>query len=77
MSIFIISKSPTQCRSYHQKYETRYKFPHRIIREEKEKLDVKAYDLTLSKIREKERERDEAWREQFNTGGAVVKRESV
>lgn len=77
MSTFIVSKSPTQCRSYHQKYETRYKFPHRIIREEKEKLDAKAYELTLIKMREKEREREDAWREQFNMGAPTVKREPI
>ena len=37
MSDFIQSKSPTQCRSYHQKYEAKHKYPHRIIREERKR----------------------------------------
>ncbi len=35
MADFIGGKTGVQCRSHHQKYETRSKYPHRIIREEK------------------------------------------
>jgi|LakMenEpi03Aug12_release.lakeMendotaPanAssembly.Ray.scaffolds.fasta_scaffold1274159_1 hypothetical protein len=49
MSAFILTKNPTQCRSYHQKYENKYKFPHRIIRQEKEKLNLKLYEEILAK----------------------------
>lgn len=49
MAAFISTKNPTQCRSYHQKYENKYKFPHRIIRQEKERLDMSVYDSLLAK----------------------------
>lgn len=49
MSAFILTKNATQCRSYHQKYENKYKFPHRIIRQEKEKLNAKLYEEILAK----------------------------
>jgi hypothetical protein len=51
MAAFIESKSSTQCRSYHQKYETKYKFPHRIIREEREKLDPVLYESVTLQMR--------------------------
>ena len=43
MAAFLCSKTPVQCRSHHQKYEARYKYPHKIIREEKEKIDNLLY----------------------------------
>jgi hypothetical protein len=43
MSSFIKSKSGTQCRSHHQKYENKYKYPHRIIKQEKPKMNSKVY----------------------------------
>lgn len=49
MAAFISTKNPTQCRSYHQKYENKYKFPHRIIRQEKERLDTAVYESLLAK----------------------------
>lgn len=39
MSDFIGTKTGIQCRSHHQKYEAKHKFPHKIISEEKEKFD--------------------------------------
>jgi hypothetical protein len=44
MATFISTKNATQCRSYHQKYENKHKYPHRIIRQEKEKLDMALYE---------------------------------
>ena len=44
MAAFIKGKNGVQCRSHHQKYEARYKYPHRIIREEKGKLDKQLYN---------------------------------
>ena len=43
MATFIGSKSGIQCRSHHQKYEAKYKYPHKIIKEEKEKFDLSYY----------------------------------
>jgi hypothetical protein len=43
MSLYILTKSGIQCRSHHQKFETKYKFPHRIIKEERSKLDPELY----------------------------------
>jgi len=43
MSAFLKSKSALQCRSHHQKYEEKYKYPHRIIREEKDKICPNLY----------------------------------
>jgi hypothetical protein len=54
MASFVTSKASTQCRSYHQKYETRHKYPHRIIRQEMEKIDQAAY----SRIREEYMQRN-------------------
>ena len=43
MSTFIGSKTGVQCRSHHQKYEGKYKYPHRIIKEEKQRFDTSLY----------------------------------
>jgi len=50
MAAFIKAKNPIQCRSHHQKYEARYKYPHKIIKEEKDKLDQQLYDSILATI---------------------------
>lgn len=55
MANFIITKTSTQCRSYHQKYEIKHKYPHRIIRQEMEKIDRVAY----SRIRKEYVERNQ------------------
>lgn len=44
MSKFIVSRSGVQCRSHHQKYEIKYKFPHRIIKKEKKELNPYLYE---------------------------------
>lgn len=43
MSQFVGSKTAVQCRSHNQKYEEKYRYPHRIIREEKEKVCPQLY----------------------------------
>jgi hypothetical protein len=50
MAAFVKTKNPIQCRSHHQKYETRYKYPHKIIKEEREKLDQHFYESVLATI---------------------------
>jgi len=50
MAAFIKGKNGIQCRSHHTKFETRYKFPHKIIREEKEKLDPELYNSIKSSL---------------------------
>ena len=50
MAAFVKGKNPIQCRSHHQKYEARYKYPHKIIKEEKERLDQHLYTSILATI---------------------------
>jgi hypothetical protein len=39
MAVFIPSKTDIQCRSHHHKFELKYKYPYRIVKEEKTKLE--------------------------------------
>jgi hypothetical protein len=50
MAKFIGSKTGIQCRSHHQKYETKHKYPHRIIKEEKEKIDARLYVMVREEM---------------------------
>lgn len=43
MANMIPTKTPPQCRSHHQKYEAKFKYPHRIIKEEKDQIDPYFY----------------------------------
>ena len=46
MSVFIQSKTDIQCRSHHHKYETKYKYPYRIIKEERNRLEVEGFSFS-------------------------------
>ena len=50
MSKFVVTKTGIQCRSHHQKYEAKHKFPHKIISEEKEKCDSELYKSLKEKV---------------------------
>lgn len=54
MALFIGNKTGVQCRSHHQKYETKYKFPHKIIKFEKERVNPLLYASVLDSFRNNE-----------------------
>lgn len=55
MASFIGTKTGIQCRSHHQKYENKYKYPHRIINEEKDRFDQEFYQFLKEGIPERKR----------------------
>jgi hypothetical protein len=44
MSNFIKTRTAVQCRSHHQKLESKYKYPNRIISSYKENQDLTLYE---------------------------------
>jgi hypothetical protein len=43
MGKFIGTKNLTQCRSFHKKFDSKYTYPYKIIKEEKKKIDIELY----------------------------------
>jgi hypothetical protein len=50
MSVFVGTKTGIQCRSHHQKYEAKHKYPHKIINEEKMKFSLSLYESLKEKV---------------------------
>lgn len=50
MALLIRTKTPAQCRSHHQKYEAKFRYPHRIIKEEKDQIDPDLYQKMKEKL---------------------------
>ena len=44
MSSFIKTRTPVQCRNHHQKLESKYRYPNRIISSYKENQDLTLYE---------------------------------
>ena len=53
MAGLVKSKTEIQCRSHHHKYEEKYKYPYRIIKEERIKLEAEgfSYVSALKKVK--------------------------
>ena len=61
MALLIPGKTDIQCRSHHHKYELKYKYPYRIIKEEKAKLEAEglSFDQTYRQVKNKKSEMGE------------------